>query len=170
MSHAPTPDAERPRAPRPEDPAPRPGAHRSAATERAGVPPDFPDDPSVGALLHQVPEFLPVYLELISTFDDAPGEAVVFTELADFVAGRLSALEAERPVLERALGAIEMAADTEAGESAELVGYAFLDSLSPLDRERIRPWLGPRTRSLLDEIDGGSGPEGLLSDGPRPSC
>ena len=98
---------------------------------------------------------LPVYLELISTFDDAPGEAVVFTELADFVAGRLSTLEAERLVLERALGAIEMAADTEAGESADLVGYAFLDSLSHLTTNGSgHGWvLGPdlySTRSMAD--------------------
>ncbi|MGA7419184.1 MAG: hypothetical protein WB765_04885 [Acidimicrobiales bacterium] len=115
-----------------------------------------------------MPEFEPVYLDLVSTFDDAPGEAVVFTELADFVASRLTAVETDQPVLERALGAIEIVAEGEDIESAELIGYAFLDSLSPLDRDRIRPWLGPRTRSLLEELDDGSGVEGLLRDDPRP--
>jgi hypothetical protein len=42
-----------------------------------------------------------------------------------------------------------------------VVGYAFLDSISPDDRRRIRPWLGPRTRLLLDELDSGSGGGGL---------
>ncbi|HEY6624945.1 MAG TPA: hypothetical protein VIX85_13980 [Acidimicrobiales bacterium] len=102
------------------------------------------------------------------TFDDTPGEAVVFTELADFVALRLTAVETDRPILERALSAIEIVAASQDIESAELVGYAFLDSLSPLDRDRIRPWLGPRTRSLLEELDDGSGAEGLLRDDPGP--
>jgi hypothetical protein len=102
----------------------------------------------------------------------------VFTELADFVSSRLTAIEADRPVLERALGAIEMVADGPDGQDgqdgqdghpAELIGYAFLDSLSPDDRRRIQPWLGPRTRALLDELDGGTDGDGLLGDPPDPS-
>jgi hypothetical protein len=73
-------------------------------------------------------------------------------------------MEADRPVLERSLRAVEAVAGGQDPESAELVGYAFLDSLSPIDRERIRPWLGPRTRSLLDELEGG----GLLGDEVEP--
>ena len=33
-------------------------------------------------------------------------------------------------------------------DAAELVAWAFLDSLSPDDRRRLGGWLGPRTRSL----------------------
>jgi hypothetical protein len=58
-------------------------------------------------------------------------------------------------------------ADGQDGESAELVGYAFLDSLSSVDRDRIRPWLGPRTRSLLDELESSPRPGGLLGDDPE---
>ncbi|HWF22248.1 MAG TPA: hypothetical protein VG226_08880 [Acidimicrobiales bacterium] len=125
---------------------------------------DFPDDPAVAVVLHQVPEFETAYLDLVTAFDDAPGGPAVFTELADFVASRLAWMEADRPVLERSLRAVEAVADGQDPESAELVGYAFLDSLSPVDRERIRPWLGPRTRSLLDELEGG----GLLGDEVEP--
>ena len=125
---------------------------------------DFPDDPAVAVVLHQVPEFETAYLDLVTAFDDAPGGPAVFTELADFVACRLTALEADGPVLERTLRAIELVADGQDPESAELVGYAFLDSLSPIDRDRILPWLGPRTRSLLEELDGG----GLLGDEVEP--
>lgn len=160
----PVPEVPRPQVPRPQVRGPR----APAGTDRSGFKVDFPDEPSIAVLLHQVPEFEPVYLDLVSTFDDAPGEAVVFTELADFVASRLTAVETDRPVLERALGAIEIVAEGEDIESAELIGYAFLDSLSPLDRDRIRPWLGPRTRSLLEELDDDSGAEGLLRDDPRP--
>jgi hypothetical protein len=125
---------------------------------------DFPDDRAVAVVLHQVPEFETAYLDLVTSFDDAPGGPAVFTELADFVASRLTALEADRPVLERSLRAVELVADSQDPESAELVGYAFLDSLSPIDRERIRRWLGPRTRSLLEELEGG----GLLGDEVEP--
>jgi hypothetical protein len=118
---------------------------------------DFPDDPAVAVVLHEVPEFETGYLDLVSDFDDAPGGPAVFTALADFVASRLAWLEAGQAVLERVLGAIEMVADSQDSESTELVGYAFLDSLSPIDRDRIRPWLGSCTRSLLDELDAGSG-------------
>ncbi|HEX4217804.1 MAG TPA: hypothetical protein VHZ02_05520 [Acidimicrobiales bacterium] len=145
--------------PDPAGPAPDSRSTRGDRSDppNADPPNDFPDDPAVAVVLHQLPEFEAAYLELVATFDDAPGGPAVFTELADFVASRLTAIEADRPVLERAVGALEMVADSEDGESAELVGYAFLDSLSPIDRDRIRPWLGPRTRSLLDELDGGSG-------------
>ncbi len=167
MSEVPGPAVPRRQVPALEVPqAPR--ANKSAGSDRSGFKGDFPDDPSVAVLLHHVPEFEPAYLDLVSAFDDAPGEAVVFTELADFVASRLNAIETDRPVLERTLGAIEIVADGQDVESAELVGYAFLDSLSPLDRDRIRPWLGPRSRSLLEELDDAAGPDGLLGDDPRP--
>ncbi len=116
---------------------------------------DFPDDPAVATLLQQLPEFEAPYLELVTTFDDAPGGPAVFIELADFVAARLAAVEADRPVLERAFHAIETVVIAGDDDAATLVGYAFFDSLSPDDRQRIRPWLGPGTRSLLDELDAG---------------
>jgi hypothetical protein len=128
---------------------------------------DFPDDQAVAVVLDQVPEFETAYLDLVDTFDDAPGGPAVFTELADFVASRLAWMEADRPVLERTLQAIELVADGQDPESVELVGYAFLDSLSPIDRDRIRPWLGSRTRSLLDELDGDAQVGGLLGDEPE---
>jgi hypothetical protein len=155
MSDSPGPAGPDPRGPR-------------SGTDRFDSPTEFPDDPAVAVVLHQVPEFGSAYLDLVAAFDDAPGGPAVFTELADFVASRLTAIEADRPVLERALGALEIVADGQDGNSAELVGFAFLDSLSPLDRDRIRPWLGPRTRSLLDELDGGSDGGGLPDDDPEP--
>jgi hypothetical protein len=152
--------------------SPRP--HGRPSTDVPGSPvdvpvgiTDFPDDQAVAVVLDQVPEFETAYLDLVDTFDDAPGGPAVFTELADFVASRLAWMEADRPVLERTLQAIEVVADGQDTESVELVGYAFLDSLSPVDRDRIRPWLGPRTRSLLDELDGDAPAGGLLGDEPE---
>jgi hypothetical protein len=115
---------------------------------------DYDEHPAVTVLLSGVPEFGPSYLALVEIFDDDPGGPAVFTELADFVSDRLVAIEAERPVLERALAAVESVA-TAGGDADELVGYAFLDSMSPEDRRLIAPWLGPATRSLLDELDAG---------------
>ncbi|HEV3266223.1 MAG TPA: hypothetical protein VG014_11915 [Acidimicrobiales bacterium] len=114
----------------------------------------YDEHPAVTVLLSGVPEFGPAYLALVEAFDDDPGGPAVFTELADFVSERLVAIEAERPVLERALAAVESVA-TAGGEADELVGYAFLDSFSPEDRRLIAPWLGPATRLLLDELDAG---------------
>ena len=76
--------------------------------------------------------------------------AATFTELADYVAGLAAEIERFAPVLARCLEAVEsVAASSE--DAAELVAWAFLDSLSPDDRRRLAGWLGPRTRALLDE-------------------
>ena len=77
---------------------------------------------------------------------------MIFTELADFVAERLASLDSERAVLDRALAAVEAVAGR-GDEEADLIAYAFLDSLSPDDRRLVVPWLGPATRSLLDALD-----------------
>ena len=125
----------------------------------SGTPPptsldDYDEDPAVTALLDGVPEFGPTYLALVEEFDDDPGGPAIFTELADFVSERLIAVETERPVLERALAAVESVARA-GGDAWELIGYAFLDSLSPEDRRLITPWLGATTRSILDDLDAG---------------
>jgi hypothetical protein len=155
-----------------ETPKPDVQSNTDGPSSRPDVPSDavdVPDDPAVAVVLHEVPEFETAYLDLVTAFDDAPGGPAVFTELADFVSSRLAWMEADRPVLERTLRAIEVVADSQDSESTELVGYAFLDSLSPIDRDRIRPWLGPRTRLLLDELDSGAPTGGVLGDEHEPS-
>jgi hypothetical protein len=138
----------------PADNQPRPLSDLSLLEPSPPVLGIYDEHPAVTALLNGVPEFGPAYLALVETFDDDPGGPVVFTELADFVSERLVAIEAERPVLERTLAAVESVAEA-GGEAGELVGYAFLDSLSPEDRRLITPWLGRATRSLMDELDAG---------------
>lgn len=113
-----------------------------------------PADPWVAALLRSVPELVPRYLSLVGSLDEEPGAPVVFTDLADFVAELLATIGREQPVLDRALATVEAVA-AEGGGAAELVGYAFLDSLSPEDRRRVTPSLGPHARALADELDGG---------------
>ena len=138
----------------PANSQPRPLADPSLSEPPPPVLSDYDEHPAVTTLLSGVPEFGPAYLALVEVFDDDPGGPAIFTELADFVSERLLAIEAERPVLERALAAVELVA-TSGGEADELVGYAFLDSLSPEDRRLITPWLGPATRLLMDDLDAG---------------
>ena len=106
----------------------------------------------VGLLLERAPEFTDRYLDLVSTCDGDPGAAATFVELADYVAGLAEAVERFRPTLVGCLSAVEAVA--ERSENAEeLIVWSFFDNLSPDDVSRLDPWLGPRTRTLIDEAD-----------------
>jgi hypothetical protein len=116
-------------------------------------PPDL--DAFVAALSSGLPEFVPHYLDLVAACDDDPGGPVILMGLADFVAERLVAFEAERAVLDRALGLVEHLIDdsNDPDGAAELVELAFLDSFSPDDRRRLAPWLGARSMLALEALD-----------------
>lgn len=109
-------------------------------------------DAHVRVVLEAAPGFADRYLELVESGDGDPGVAATLTELADYVAGLAAEIHRFAPVLTRALQGVESVA-ANSDESAELVAWAFLDSLSPDDRRGLVGWLGPRTRALLDEID-----------------
>jgi len=109
-------------------------------------------DPQVGVVLEAAPGFVDRYLELAESVDGDPGVAATLTELADYVAGLAAEIQRFTPVLARALQGVESVA-TSSDDSAELVAWAFLDSLSPDDRRSLVGWLGPRTHALLAEID-----------------
>jgi hypothetical protein len=109
-------------------------------------------DQEVAVVLEAVPEFVDRYLDLVEAADGEPGLAATFTELADYVAGLAGEIERRQPVLRRCLEGVEsVAAGSEDG--AEVVAWAFLDSLSPDDRRLLAGRLGPRTRALLDDVD-----------------
>lgn len=109
-------------------------------------------DPEVRTILQAVPEFADRFMELVEQVDGDPGGVAAFEALADFAAGL--ALEVDRfsPVLERAMAGVEEVAGSSA-DAEELVGWAFLDSLSPDDLRRLGPWTGPATRRLLDSLE-----------------
>jgi hypothetical protein len=109
----------------------------------------------VDSLIEDLPEFIPIYRELVDRFDGDPGQPAVLMELAEFVADRLAALALERLAVERALGVVETLLDSMADDviGCELVGFAFFDSFSLEHRRCLVPWLGPRSRSLLDALE-----------------
>jgi hypothetical protein len=109
-------------------------------------------DADVAAVLEAAPGFVDRYLDLAEAADGDPGPAATLTELADYVAGLVTEIERGTPVLVRCLAGVESVA-TSSDDGAELVAWAFLDSLSPDDRRRLVGWLGPRTRALLHEVD-----------------
>ena len=109
-------------------------------------------DAEVAVLLQSAPEFVDRYLDLAEAADGDPGAAATLTELADYVAGLVVEIEHLTPVLARCLQGVESVA-VSSDDAAELVAWAFLDSLSPDDRRRLGDRFGPRTRALLREVD-----------------
>jgi hypothetical protein len=109
-------------------------------------------DAEVAVVLEAAPGFVDRYLDLTEAADGDPGIAATFTELADYVAGLVVEIERDTATLARCLEAVESVA-VSSEDAAELVAWAFLDSLAPDDRRRLGSWLGPRTRALLKEVD-----------------
>jgi len=109
-------------------------------------------DSQVAIVLEAAPGFVDRYLDLAEAADGDPGMAATFTELADYVSGLAAEIERFRPVLARCLEAVESIA-VSSDDGAELVAWAFLDSLSPDDRRRLAGWLGPRTLALMEDVD-----------------
>jgi hypothetical protein len=113
-------------------------------------------DDQVAVVLEAAPGFVVRYLELAEAADGDPGMAATLTELADYVAGLTAQIERFRPVLARCLEGVESVAES-SDDGAELVAWAFLDSLPPGDRRALARWLGPRTRALVEEVEPGPG-------------
>jgi hypothetical protein len=107
----------------------------------------------VDPVIDAAPGFRPRFLSVVEAADGAPGVAAVLTELADYVAELAGRMDQLGPELARCLAAVEQAAGR-SDEDADVVAWAFLDSLSPDERMRLAPWFGPRTRALAAEVDG----------------
>lgn len=109
-------------------------------------------DPEVHTILEAVPEFAARFVDLVEEMDGDPGGAAAFEALADFAAELALAVDRFSPVLERTMAGIEAVAGS-SPDAEELVGWAFLDSLSPDDLRRLGPWTGPATRRLIDTLE-----------------
>jgi hypothetical protein len=111
------------------------------------------DEAEVAAVLATVPEFWARYLELVDGCDGDPGAAVVFGELAELVTELARGPEELRPVLARCLVAVESVAQW-SDDADELVAWSFLEGVAPDALPVVAPWLGSRTRALLEQLDG----------------
>jgi hypothetical protein len=109
-------------------------------------------DAVTALLLRHVPEFGRRYLVLVEEADGDPGAAPALGELAEFAAALGEQLDGLHRVLTRLGAGVEELAAT-ADDGGELLAGAFLDSLGPDDLRRLRPWFGPATRALLEELD-----------------
>jgi hypothetical protein len=114
-------------------------------------------DAEVSTVLEAAPGFVDRYLDLSESADGDPGVAATFTELADYVGELLGQIDYYTPILSRCLDGVESVAAS-SSEAAEVVAWAFLDSLSPDDRRQLVGWVGPCTRALLREVDPDPGP------------
>lgn len=124
-------------------------------------------DEMVEELLEAAPDFGPRYLRLVREADGDPGLAAALTELAEFVAELARRVDDPLRALQRCLDAVEgLARRSEDG--AELVAWAFVDSLHPEERRGLSPRLGPRTLALLAEVEGFDGaPGGTTAEAGR---
>ncbi len=109
-------------------------------------------EPETAAVLHAVPEFTDRFLAMVEAADGDPGGAATFSELADFAGELTEEMVRCRPVLERLMDGVESVAAS-SPDARELVGWCFLDSLSPDELLALRPFMGERTGALLDSLD-----------------
>ena len=106
-------------------------------------------------IVQVLPEFVPRYLELVAACDDDPGEPLVLTELAEFVAGRLALITTEEATVARAIDLVEALVDAHRGDRAagEPVADAFFDSFTIEHRRYLAPRLGPLSLRLLESLE-----------------
>ena len=107
----------------------------------------------VQRVIDAAPGFRARLLTVVEAADGDPGLPAVLTEFAGYVAELAGRMERLGPELASCLAAVEHAA-RRSDEDAEVVAWAFLDSLSPDERTRLAPWFGPRTQALAAEVDG----------------
>jgi len=108
--------------------------------------------PEVGLVLRRVHRLAERYVELARVAGGHPGGAVVFEELAELARDLARAGDGAAARLAELMAAVEEVA-TESPDAEELVGGAFLESLSPDDLMRLDPLMGHRTRAVLDELE-----------------
>ncbi len=134
---------------------PRPSARPTPGDHHARPPDPGGPDPTGAALVTDVPELVPVVLDLVEAADGPVGAGVLLGALADLVAVHLAAAERHAAVLARAAAALDRlleSFDEPVGPAA-----AFFDALAPDDRARVTPWLGPTGRSAAEVLDAEAG-------------
>lgn len=132
-------------------PQTEPGTRRPQVGE-GNVGPLPAAEPETVTLLLGVPELAARYLVLVEAADGDPGAAAAFEALADHVADLLYRSEHCQTQLVRCMAAVESVAAS-SPDADDLVTWGFLDNLSPGERSRLQPWIGPRTAVLAGTLD-----------------
>ncbi|HEX4541056.1 MAG TPA: hypothetical protein VH112_12510 [Acidimicrobiales bacterium] len=117
---------------------------------------------AVDELRQALPELEDRYDELVEIYEDDLGADVVFGALADLVNDVVLGKEGDEALLDRGLDFIESLAETGDADVDEIVGFCFLDQLSPGTLARVTSRLGGRTLEVLDRLERGDlgDPEG----------
>ncbi|HEY1634527.1 MAG TPA: hypothetical protein VGF64_07205 [Acidimicrobiales bacterium] len=117
---------------------------------------------AVAELRQAVPELEDRYGELVDIYEDDLGADIVFGELADLVNYVALGKEGDEALLERCLDVVESLAETGDRDADEIVGFYFLDQLSPGTLTRVTSRLGEQTLDVLDRLETGDlgDPEG----------
>jgi hypothetical protein len=117
---------------------------------------------AVAELRQAVPELDDRYLELVDIHEDDLGADVVFGELADLVDDIVLGRDGDEALLARCLDVVESLAETGDPDADEIVGFYFLDQLSPGTLTRVTSSLGEHSLDVLDRLESGhlGDPEG----------
>jgi hypothetical protein len=120
------------------------------------------DQRAVAELRQAVPELEDRYDELVDIYEDDLGADVVFGELADLVNDVVLGKRGDEALLDRCLDVVESLAETGDPDADEIVGFYFLDQLSPGALNRVTSRLGVHTLDVLDRLESGDlgDPEG----------
>jgi hypothetical protein len=120
------------------------------------------DQRAVAELRQAVPELEDRYDELVDIYEDDLGADVVFGELADLVNDVVLGKRGDEALLDRCLDVVESLAETGDPDADEIVGFYFLDQLSPGTLTRVTSRLGEHTLDVLDRLESGDlgDPEG----------
>lgn len=110
---------------------------------------------AVAELRQAVPELEDRYDELVDIYEDDLGADVVFGELADLVNGVVVGKEGDEALLDRCLDIVESLAEAGDRDADEIVGFYFLDQLSPGTLTRVTSRLGEHTLDVLDRLESG---------------
>jgi hypothetical protein len=106
-------------------------------------------------LREAVPEMENRYQDLVDIYEDDIGADVVFGALADLVNDFVLGGEGDMALLGRCLDFIESLAELVDPDADEIVGFYFLDMLSPGALARITPHLRESTNEVLDRLESG---------------
>jgi hypothetical protein len=110
---------------------------------------------AVAELRQAVPELEDRYLELVDIYEDDLGADVVFGELADLVNDIVLGRDGDEALLGRCLDVVESLAETGDPDADEIVGFYFLDQLSPGTLAGVTSSLGEHTVDVLDRLETG---------------